>query len=320
MRRLRARDERGATAVIVAVSMVAMLGFSALAVDVGALVSDQKQLQNGADAAALAIAQACSKDACGDTAADALSFAKANKFDGVIDQVQVTSPTETSVEVTITSTRQLWFAKVLGIGTGTITRKATAGWGTIGAAKTVPLAVAECAFTPERLDNPTTGWVRLQTKGDSVGTGSAPCGTSTTPHIVPGGFNWLTPGGTGDCQSDTKLNDSALTSTGNTYPKVGGCNATTLQGRLKGADGPLLIPMFDTVTGTGSNAKYHLVGYAAFVPTAYCLANGVEWNAVKCTGSERWIEGYFVRKVALANVTMDPAAPDFGAATVGITK
>ena len=53
-------DERGASAVLVAILLVPLLGFAAIALDVGALYVERGQLQNGADAAALAIAQDCS--------------------------------------------------------------------------------------------------------------------------------------------------------------------------------------------------------------------------------------------------------------------
>ncbi|HSF04035.1 MAG TPA: pilus assembly protein TadG-related protein, partial [Solirubrobacterales bacterium] len=46
-------DERGVTMVMVAVALTALLGASALAIDVGALWVARTQLQNGADAAAL---------------------------------------------------------------------------------------------------------------------------------------------------------------------------------------------------------------------------------------------------------------------------
>ncbi len=60
MRRLRA--ERGATATVVAFALIPLLGAGAIAVDVGALYAERAQLQNGVDAAALAIAATCAKE------------------------------------------------------------------------------------------------------------------------------------------------------------------------------------------------------------------------------------------------------------------
>ncbi len=63
MRRL--RDDDGAVAILVAFLAVALFGFAVLVVDVGALYSERRQLQNGADAAALALAQSCAATSCG---------------------------------------------------------------------------------------------------------------------------------------------------------------------------------------------------------------------------------------------------------------
>ena len=57
----RRRAERGGAAAIVAVLLGggALLGASALAIDVGSILSERRQLQNSADAATLALARAC---------------------------------------------------------------------------------------------------------------------------------------------------------------------------------------------------------------------------------------------------------------------
>ena len=94
MRRMKHRDERGATAVVLALLMVVMVGFTALAVDVGALRWDQKQLQNGADAAALAVANDCAKGKCGDQQTTASGLANANTPGTGTDTVEVTFPAE----------------------------------------------------------------------------------------------------------------------------------------------------------------------------------------------------------------------------------
>jgi putative Flp pilus-assembly TadE/G-like protein len=53
-RRSRAHDERGAVLVHVALAMLTLIAFSALAIDYGALLAARRQAQNAADAAALA--------------------------------------------------------------------------------------------------------------------------------------------------------------------------------------------------------------------------------------------------------------------------
>ena len=53
------RGDEGAVAVLVAVLMVALLGMGALVVDVGAWYAEGRQLQNGAQAGAVAVVQGC---------------------------------------------------------------------------------------------------------------------------------------------------------------------------------------------------------------------------------------------------------------------
>jgi hypothetical protein len=60
---LELREDRGAIAVLTAVvGTVVLLSCAALAIDVAALYSERRQLQNGADAAAIAVAQSCARD------------------------------------------------------------------------------------------------------------------------------------------------------------------------------------------------------------------------------------------------------------------
>jgi Flp pilus assembly protein TadG len=74
LRRLLGRDERGAVGVIIAVLLGGgvLLGMGALAIDVGQIYQNRAELQNGADAAALAIARQCAQGAC---PANLVSFA-----------------------------------------------------------------------------------------------------------------------------------------------------------------------------------------------------------------------------------------------------
>jgi Flp pilus assembly protein TadG len=75
------KDDRGAIGVLIAVLIAGgvLLGIGALAVDVGQLYSERAQLQNGADAGALAVAKTCAQGNC--TAGTAASYANANSND-----------------------------------------------------------------------------------------------------------------------------------------------------------------------------------------------------------------------------------------------
>lgn len=71
-------NERGAVAVIVALLMVVLLGFTAMVIDVAAMYWEKAQLRNGVDAAALGIAQQCAAGECGDINTTATTLAGLN--------------------------------------------------------------------------------------------------------------------------------------------------------------------------------------------------------------------------------------------------
>lgn len=77
------RDERGAVGVLVAILIGGgvLLGLGALVVDVGQLYSERAQLQNGADAGALAVAKSCAEGTC--APGSATLYANKNSADGV---------------------------------------------------------------------------------------------------------------------------------------------------------------------------------------------------------------------------------------------
>ena len=80
---MRLNDEEGAVTVLVAIllGMGALLGIAAVVVDHAAQLSARRQVQNGSDAAALALAQVCAGVApgsCSPGEADAEDLVKAN--------------------------------------------------------------------------------------------------------------------------------------------------------------------------------------------------------------------------------------------------
>ncbi len=354
MRRVRQKDQRGATAVVVALLLVVLTGFTALAVDIGAVRWDQKQLQNGADAAALAVAQDCAAGDCGDENDTATGLAQANTPGTGADSVGVTFPTSNSVRVELEATRQHWFAPVLGIDSTEVPASATATWGAPGSMGTVPITVSQCALeralADGELDNP-SNLILLFTKdkggkdkndesdidkknkdddedADEDDAPENPCDTTNGPHVVPGGFQWLVPDS--GCNVVTDLNSQATSSTGNTNPKA--CDEDEMNTLMRGEE--VLLPVYSKVEGQGSKAQYTIASYAAMHVETYCLTNKVQSieqpyrteitgnkSKKKCTGSERWIEGYFLRHVALdAELGTDAGSPDYGVTTVRLTK
>jgi len=94
--RLATARDRGAVATVVAVLLAGgvLMGFAALAIDVGLLYAEREELVSGADAAALAIGRECSNDRprCADEAALvslASEYANDNASDGLANVQEV---------------------------------------------------------------------------------------------------------------------------------------------------------------------------------------------------------------------------------------
>lgn len=154
----RANNERGAVAIIVALSLVVLLGFVALSVDAGAMYEERAELQNAADSAALALAQTCASGGSCDAGAPevktmANTYAKANLRD---ETVEVSSIVFNGAKVTVTvktlddggnNTLDLTFATILGVEDPEIGARASASWGfpDTGVAP-LPIVFSRCEF------------------------------------------------------------------------------------------------------------------------------------------------------------------------------
>jgi Flp pilus assembly protein TadG len=84
MMRLLGRDERGAMGVLIAVLIGGgvLIGMGALAVDVGQIYQNRAELQNGADAGALAVADSCALGSCTTGIAGQYATGNASKLTG----------------------------------------------------------------------------------------------------------------------------------------------------------------------------------------------------------------------------------------------
>ena len=126
--------ERGAVSVVVALLLVVLLSFGAIAVDVGMLYAERTQLRNGADAAALAMAQKCSRDLndvnCSTVSSLAAGLTNGNATDG-LSHIKSAVLDKTARTVSVTAGAQeagrspnevsLFFARVLGMNTAEVT-------------------------------------------------------------------------------------------------------------------------------------------------------------------------------------------------------
>lgn len=317
----RVNDEGGAVAVLVALLMVVLMGFAAIAVDVGALYAERRELQNGADAAALAIAQRCGRGSCGDTVALAQHMADANARDGVagVESLSVGAGTVTvathSRQADGRDSAPLVLAPVLGVDRARVRARSTAAWGAPSAGTTiVPLAFSWCAFAAQTGGGiPSTSTERVIRYQDLSGT------TCTGPSgmTIPGGFGWLQPE-PGRCSATASIFD----------PQTPGKPGSSVPGTCTAADfaalpgRTVLLPLFDAAGGTGGGGWYGIHGFAAFRLTGYRFSGdpAFNWNnRPQCTGDDRCVKGYFVEFVTL-DTSFELGGPDLGGRAVRLVE
>jgi Flp pilus assembly protein TadG len=345
MRRLTPRSlnhdgEHGAVSVIVALLLVGLLGFGAIAVDVGMLYAERTQLQNGADAAALLVAQKCARNAsdpdCSTTSGLARSYVNGNANDG-LSNIKSTVLDKTNRTVTVTAGAQeigktpnevsLFFARALGMDAAEVNAPSTVHWGSPVAGRTAfPVAYSVCQVK----DSIGGALQLLQDHGKNQ---NADCMYGPSGAAVQGGFGWLVQD-TGVCGGtiDLAVNESG-SDPGNDPPN--NCS-TTLQKWADeitaGRDITVLLPVYNAVTGSGSGATYHLIAFAAFKvkgwkfggnsSTPYTFQNKSPQvsAAVACDGNCRGIIGSFVKYTSLADgYTLGPVDV-YGATIVRMSK
>jgi Flp pilus assembly protein TadG len=313
----RAANERGAVSVIVAILLVTLLGFAAIAVDVGVIYSERAQLQNGADAAALALAQKCAKDAsdtdCSTTSALAGSLANQNALDGM-SKVHSIELDKTGRKVSVTTSAKekggadnsvsLFFADVLGIPNKEVGTRSSATWGTPSKGPVIlPLAIAHC-----KLNIPAGGASGAEQVLEQSVNG---CGG------IPGGFGWMQTTST-KCSITATAGASSnsgiwfASDTGASVPST--CAAADF---TQMNNQTVLLPLYDIATGTGSSGKYYIKGFAAFHVTGYHFAS-ISWSTGTPVANKA-IRGYFVKFVSLAQGFELGSTPDYGASIARLT-
>lgn len=341
MRRLiksRLGEDRGAIAVLVGLLMVVLMGFAAISIDVGRLYVERRQLQNGADAAALAVA--CSSGTSQQKATLATDLAGKNEAAG---RAQATVFPQSNGRVTVDtrslntaggSALPLSFAPVLGINSATVQASATAGCNRPdGGTAALPLTFSYCSFanqtggissTQERtiyLPRPGNGNRDGRFEYDyEENEGNRAC-TDVTGAPLPGAFGWLkTDGKAGEagCQTQSSLTQNggwASSDPGKSPSR--GCDAT-LVAQTQGKT--VLLPLYDKQTGSGDNGKYHIIGYAAFLITGYYFSNKYSWLN-PCGPPDQCVRGYFTKLVSVSDAfTGSPTAPDFGVSQPSLTQ
>jgi Flp pilus assembly protein TadG len=311
--RRRLAGERGASAVLLSLLMVPLLGFAALAVDIGSLYAERARLQVAADAAAIAVAQDCARGNCGDMLATARGLIIAN--DGEATTLQPVLGTHPlSVTVTGSTPKEHWFAPVIGHDSTRVSATATVGWGGPSQGTAVlPLTFSWCEFkyqTGGGLPSGTTERTIYLTKSsNTVG-----C-TGPSNNVVPGGFGYLDTD-PGKCEATSAIGGQFYSSTGNSVPSP--CRAADFSAWVGRT---VLLPLFEESGATGNNAWYRVYGYAAFRLTGFHLGGQFDTSPRPCSGNERCVTGYFTRFVELSDAfDYSPDAPQLGASVLRLIR
>ncbi|WP_223883724.1 TadE/TadG family type IV pilus assembly protein [Pseudarthrobacter sp. BIM B-2242] len=347
-------DERGASSIIVAILLVVLLGFGALAVDVGAMYSEKGQLQNGADAAALAIAQECAAKAstapcAADQTTRAVPFANGNSVDG--DSGVISATVNAGVVDVLTETPEkangehfsLYLARALGFESVEIQAAAQATFGGIGAADTIPLTFSQCESDATFVK----GLQFFPTHGDKIAE-EPPYNCahqSSSGHELPGGFGWLKHPGT-VCSVHVDVDDPWIEARpGTSFDESCASTFDRWAERLDaGQEVKVLIPIFDTACPEPKKVKtgpdpclnspfgkaFHIEAFAQLSIRGWHLTGGGSTymtddatdlsTALKLKNSDTGLFGEFIRRVSLVEAATMGGPVKYGALGVMLTQ
>lgn len=310
MRRLtlfRRRDEQGAVIVLMTAFVVVMVGMAALVIDVGALRDEKRQLQNGADAAALGLAQYIGQN-CPTAAtcspvllqSKAESLAKANARDNAT-KVDPPIADYATKQVTVkTSTQEgdggnilpFSFGQALtGVKGKEVRAGAAASWAGLKSASVVRLTVSRCEFNLATVN----GTVFDEPKVILFHKSSPDCAGGPSGANLSGGFGWLGDGNDSnpnDCNVTPSAGNTVVSDTGNSAPNA--CKMATYLGK------DVLLALFDGVSGSGSNGSYHIYGFAQLHITGFNFPSGGQ-GGVSCP-TNACLVGKFIRFIAIGEI------------------
>jgi hypothetical protein len=318
---------------------------------------ERRELQSGADAAALAIAQDCARSSCGTMLAmstTAKSFANANAHDALARIVQIT-PTASEVTVQVgteqsgggadhdTNTIDFTFARIFGVDGRDIHASATARWSPVGGAKSLPLTFSRCEWEretsngtnyyhlnangqldPQPTDPPSVILFHDSANGNGNGDDSS-CAAQAGQDVnhdgrLPGGFGWLQ---STDCQATIIAPGWVAAKTGSGVPN--GCEPSMLLNRT------ILVAVFadegsqvnqtygSCAIGPGGKC-YFVAGFAQIYVTGFRFPGGQWTQNAPCSPPDSCIGGYFIEGLIPVADVLGGGSQDFGSTVVELVK
>ena len=300
--------ERGQATLFSAVFLMALLGISTLVLDVGSWYRADRQAQSTADAVALAGAQALPDDSA---AALALALEYAGKNGGGVTAADVSFSAGVvagdTISVDFHRSAQGFFSKVIGIDSIEVHARAAARAGLPGRARWVAPMVVHyqhpmligCGGGPcfgpgnqtqlpyDKLGAPGAfGMINL------VQGSNGTVGTSTLAEWILTGFDQYLPLGLYNSDPGAKFNSSQI--------------RDALTARIGTV---VLFPVYRTLTGSGQNAEYDIIGWVGFHLT------GLDVHGTTAT-----LDGYFTSVVWDGIQSQSASQPDFGVRAISLIE
>ena len=308
----RFRSQRGQAMVLTCLFITALLGIAAFVLDVGSWYRTHRDLQAAADAAALAGAQALPQDPSR-AAALAAQYAQKNG-NRTLDRVSILgriSPNDT-ISVHISTDAPGFFAKVFGIDSVHVGAGAAARSQNVTAARYVaPIVVNE---KHEKLAGP--------------GCTPIPCGGTTRINLLDlhkpgsgdaaGAFALLDLLGGNGSVGDRELGDwmrkgfDKYMGRGiyNSVPSAKFNGSQFCQALMDHIGDVVLFPVYrEPILGSGSNARFDIIGWVGF-----------KISAVDCRGAKGWVEGEFVGTIIEGTQVNAAGDPDFGVRAIELIE
>jgi hypothetical protein len=314
----RHKSNCGQAYVLTILFLVVLLAMAAAVLDVGSWYRAHRSLQATVDAAALAGAQALPQST-GEASTLATEYASKNGG----GDMTVTFSTKVFANDTITVEGKRpapgFFSKVFGLDSVTVRTTASARAGYPKAAKWVaPIVVnvnhpmlQPCGGEPPCESETTLEYDNMNNPGGGKGKDDGNAGAGSFGFINLTGEGGVGSSDLGDWISEgfdeyLYANEDYNVSTGNPF------SSSNIEAALdvKLAEGQaLLFPIYDKLTGTGDNAKYHIVGFVAFVI-----------SDIDFQGTNEILHGHFTEITwdGILAESGGEAPPDFGVRSVSL--